>query len=127
MRSKPIVATILLCAGLGAAGSAAAHHAPRFDRCKSFTLSGEIEQIVWAHPHVQLSIKGPDGTTYKATWLSPRQLNIRGIEEGTLKPGDRVTLTAGRRSDDGPEVPMLLSEIHRASDGWEWSQPPQGC
>ncbi len=127
MRSKPVVATLLALAGLGVASSAAAHHPPRFERCKSYTLSGKIEQIVWSHPHVQLSIKAADGTTYTAVWLSPRQLNIRGIEEDTLKAGDQVTVTAGRRADDTADVPMLLSEVHRPSDGWEWSQPPQGC
>jgi hypothetical protein len=38
-----------------------------------------------------------------------------------------VDITAGIRRDDVADRPMLLSYIHRDSDGWGWSQVPQGC
>jgi hypothetical protein len=38
-----------------------------------------------------------------------------------------VVITAGIRPDEVVERPLLLSYIHRTSDGWGWSQLPQGC
>jgi hypothetical protein len=109
-------------------GSAAmAHHPPRMDKCASFSFSGEIAQIEWRPPHVELQVRADDGTEYHVSWLAINQLRLAGIDENTLKAGDRVEITAGIRPNDVVARPMLLSYIHRDSDGWGWSQVPQGC
>ena len=111
---------------LGFATMAAAHHPPRFERCRSFTLEGSIERVEWANPHVLLSIKADDGTTYSVMWLNVQQLSLEGLEPNTLKAGDRVVFSASRQSR-GRDGDVLLRDIRRPADGWGWSQDPQGC
>ena len=117
---------IAFALGLAITSAATAHHPPRMERCKSFTFSGEIERVEWRNPHVELIIRADDGVSHRITWLNMYQLGRDGIGADTLRMGDRVVVTAGTR-EDVVEQPMLLSDIHRASDGWEWSQIPQGC
>jgi hypothetical protein len=112
---------------LSLASSAAAHHPPRFDRCKLYTIEGDVQRIDWRNPHVKLSIKTEDGTTYDLTWRSIQQLTLAGVQKDAVKVGDRLVVTGSKQSDDGDRVSLLLSELHKAGDGVQWSQPPQGC
>ena len=112
---------------LSIASSAAAHHPPRFDRCKLYTIEGDVQRVEWGNPHVKLSIKTDDGATYDLVWRSIQQLTLAGVQKEAVKVGDHVVATGSKQSDDGAHVSILLSEIHKASDGLQWSQPPQGC
>jgi hypothetical protein len=112
---------------LAIAGTASAHHPPRFERCVMFTYTGQIERIDWANPHVQLVIRADDGESYELGWLGIQALHRAGIDVGTLKVGDPVVVEGGYRPQDAANAPLLLSHIRRTSDGWEWSQPIQGC
>jgi hypothetical protein len=94
------------------------------ERCHSLTFTGQVEQIVGAtasswYPH-------RCGESHRVIWLNTQQLSRAGIDRDTLHIGDQVTATVGTR-DDVVERPMLLAAITRTSDGWEWSQVPQGC
>jgi hypothetical protein len=121
---KSSILTLVL---LGSASTAVAHHPPRFERCQRFTFTGQLERIEWVNPHVLLFIKTDDGTSQQVGWLSPRVLKRAGIETDTLRVGDRLVIEGGTRIKDIAEEPILLSIIRRPSDGWEWSQPLQGC
>lgn len=110
----------------GIASTAAAHHPPRFERCQSVTFTGRVERIEWVNPHVELFIRTDDGVSHEVAWLNMQRLHLADIGEDTLRIGDRVVVTAGTRMDVA-ERPMLLSNVRRISDGWEWSQTPQGC
>lgn len=123
-RAFAFLATIFT---LSFTGLAAAHHPPNMDRCASFSFTGQIERIEWRRPHVELVIRTDEGVAHRVTWLALNQLSLAGIERDTLRIGDEVSVTAGIRVDDVVERPMLLSYIHRESDGWGWSQRPQGC
>jgi hypothetical protein len=96
------------------------------ERCHSLTFTGQVEQIVWRNPHVELVIRTDSGESHRVIWLNTQQLSRAGIDRDTLHIGDQVTATVGTR-DDVVERPMLLAAITRTSDGWEWSQVPQGC
>lgn len=124
--SRGILAFFALALGLGIAGAAAAHHPPLMERCYSYTFTGQVEQIAWRNPHVELLIRTESGETHQVIWLNKQQLNRAGIDENTLRAGDHVTVTVGTR-DDVVKRPMLLAAITRTSDSWAWSQVPQGC
>jgi uncharacterized protein DUF6152 len=109
------------------AGSAAAHHPPRFERCKLYTIEGDVQRVDWGNPHVKLSIKAEDGATYDLIWRSIQQLTLAGVQKDAVRVGDRLTVTGSKQSEDGDHVTLLLSEVHKAGDGVQWSQPPQGC
>lgn len=112
---------------IGIAHAANAHHLPRFERCQMFSYTGQIEEIDWTNPHVQLVLRTDDGERYDIGWLGVRGLHRAGIEQDTLHIGDRVVVEGALRPNDALDEPLWPSSIHRTSDGWEWSQPLQGC
>ena len=116
-------ALALLCI----ASSASAHHPPHFDRCKLQTVSGDVERIEWTNPHVKLTLKSADGMTYDLLWRSIQQLSLAGVQKDAVRVGDHLEVTGSVQSDNSGHASMLLSEVHKAGDGLQWSQPPQGC
>ena len=118
--------SLLALALLIVASSAAAHHPPRFDRCKLYTIEGDVQRVEWGNPHVKLSIKTQDGATYDLVWRSIQQLTLAGVPKDALKVGDHVVVTGSKQSEDADRVSLLLSELHKG-DSVQWSQPPQGC
>lgn len=117
----------VLVVTLGIANLATAHHPPKIERCESFAFTGVIERIDWRRPHVELSVRTDEGVVHQVSWLAINQLAVAGIHQDTLQPGDRVIIIAGIRPNDIVERPLLLSYIHRDSDGWGWAEAPQGC
>lgn len=115
-----------LTMGLGMTGAATAHHPPQMERCYSYTFTGQIEQVEWRNPHVEIVIQADSGESHRVVWLNIQQLILAEIERDTLRAGDQVTVTVGTR-DDVVRRPMLLAAITRTADGWAWSQVPQGC
>jgi hypothetical protein len=111
---------------LGVAGAAGAHHPPAFERCQTVTVAGRVASVRWTNPHVELAIEAEDGETYAVTWLSVQQLRRADIESDALRVGDAVTITVSRQSGERARN-WLLQAIRRPADGWQWSQPPQGC
>jgi hypothetical protein len=98
------------------------------ENCRSLTFTGQVQQIEWHNPHVELIIRTDGGESRRATWLNIQGLQRAGINRDTLRAGDQVTVTVGTRDNaDVVNTPMLLAAISRTSDGWEWSQVPQGC
>jgi uncharacterized protein DUF6152 len=112
---------------LSLASSAAAHHPPRFDHCKLYTIEGDVQSVEWRNPHVKLSIKTADGASYDLNWRSIQQLSLAGVQKDAVKVGDHLVVTGSKQSEDADRVSLLLSELHKAGDGVQWSQPPQGC
>jgi hypothetical protein len=104
-----------------------AHHPPQMDHCASFSFAGQIERIEWHAPHVELYIRTAEGDSHHVSWLAINRLGLAGIDRDTLRIDDQVEVTVGIRIDDSSSRPMLLSYIHRESDGWGWSETPQGC
>ena len=111
---------------LAAASLSWAHHPPKFERCQSLTVEGQIERIDWKNPHVALTVKAVDGTSYELLWQNVQRLARAGIDKTTLSVGDRVTVSASRQERSGSAA-ALLHSVKRATDGWQWLQEPQGC
>ena len=107
-------------------GIADAHHPPKMDSCYSLTFTAQIERVEWRNPHVTVIVRDQGGESHSLVWLNPQQLGWGGIDRDTLRSGDEVTVTVGTQGDLNSE-PMLLAAITRTSDGWTWSQTPQGC
>ncbi len=118
---------LALIFGLSVVNAANAHHPPLMDRCAAHTFTGEVEQVNWRNPHVELVIRADDGESHFISWLNLQQLGRAGIDQDTIRAGERVIVTVGTREDAVVPRPKLLAAITRVSDGWEWSQTPQGC
>jgi thiamine monophosphate kinase len=86
-------------------------------------VEGVVTEFAWRNPHsfMKIDVLGKDGTTQSWTleWGSASQLTNSQITRTTLKPGDHLVVN-GRVSRDPSAHRMLLTDIKRPSDGWEW-------
>lgn len=91
------VIALVVCAGI--AVPALAHHSPSaFDRTKEITVTGVVKAFKWQNPHSWMEVDVTDDKGVTQTWgiemTSPTFLIRAGWTSKTLKPGDRVTVTA---------------------------------
>jgi hypothetical protein len=108
------------------AGMASAHHSlgATYDLKKEVKLEGKLIQILLRNPHslLQIEVRDQDGKIQRWALESKgaKSLLKEGIEPGTLKTGDQVSVTVNpplRRADNRGN----LTTLHRESDGFDWS------
>ena len=115
------IAVFGLLGVLTGAASLLAHHSyGDVLREQSISVQGKIDKLLFANPHVMLTIKTEHSGSFTAEWLSLPQLSRAGITADTLKVGDSVVVT-GSPTRDSESIVKLLTEIRRTSDGWLWS------
>jgi hypothetical protein len=122
----------------------AAHHShPLFyDQCKSITIEGRVENVLWKNPHVWLDLKTGDGTTYHAEWTSLEGVTRNGgldAAQGALAAGANVAITGNPvrdparirasypsfKEDPDPKIVDVV-QIRRMDDSWSWARPVGG-
>ena len=89
MRLRHLAASVL-----AVSTAASAHHSPvMFDTSKQITLDGTVRQFQFTNPHcyIQLVV---DGTEWSLEMGAPVYLANRGWKPSTLKPGDKIRVTA---------------------------------
>jgi hypothetical protein len=97
---------LLAVAGLGVAAAALAHHSfiGRFDLATVAELEGVVTDLAWRNPHTVLNVRttGADGaaTDWSIETSSLTVLRRMGLEENTIKVGDRIKV-AGNPSASG--------------------------
>jgi len=98
----------LLAAGVLLTMPVWAHHSfgAEYDASKPITLTGVITKVEWTNPHIHfyLDVKDKDGKVVNWTLegFPPNVLYRTGWKrEGTIKPGDTVTITGWRARDGG--------------------------
>src|SRR6185503_1841763 len=96
MRQELVMLAMLYIAV--AASSASAHHShPYFyDQCKSITIEGRIESVVFKDPHSIIVLRTDDGTAYTVDWAGLSGLTREGVldpAKGALVFGARVVVT----------------------------------
>jgi hypothetical protein len=100
--------TILAAAAAAlAAGPAFAHHSSAmFDANKTVTLEGTVKEFQFTNPHSWIQLNAPDASGKPAEWSletqGVSQLFKRGWRPGTLKPGDKVTITVHPLKNGNP-------------------------
>ena len=95
-RAALLVAIVLASAGF--AGHALAHHSfAMFDRQKETVLKGTVKAFQWTNPHsfIELEVADAQGAvaSYSIEMNSPNNLTRQGWKSGSLKPGDKVSVT----------------------------------
>jgi len=110
--------TICLCAA-----TLSAHHSyAAFDREHPVSIEGNLAQVLYANPHVVMTVRTADGD-YTVEWLSFTQVSRWMIDKGTLNVGDHVIITARATRDRTEHRLSLVTDIRRPADGWSWSRP----
>ena len=75
-----------------------AHHSPNvhFDRSEVIEIEGELTEIYWRNPHVQLTVETTVEQGAKKTWeieyLAPRFLSRQGVTADLLREGDTIRI-----------------------------------
>ena len=82
-----------------------AHHSfAMFDGDKTITMNGTLKELEWTNPHAWIRIETADPAGGQAQeWSfemgSPAQLGARGLKPDSIKPGDKVIVTAHPMKD----------------------------
>ena len=110
---------------LAVAGRVVAHHsfAATYQADDRIEIEGAVKELVWRNPHsfLRIDVTEEDGNirTWSLEWTSANRLAGTNLTQTTLRPLDVVVATGSPARN--PESPrMLLRQLRRPSDGWEW-------
>ena len=121
-RTLLLLGAIILMTGVV---PALAHHGftAEYDSSQKMQVEGVVTEFAWRNPHsfMKIDVVGKDGTTqsWSLEWGSASQLAESQVTRTTLKPGDHVVVS-GQVARDPSAHRMLITDIKRPSDGWEW-------
>ena len=106
MRTRVLLAALLVMAA--AAGRVVAHHsfAAEFDATKQVTLNGAVTKLEWMNPHIwlYLDVKADAGPQHwQCEGGAPNTLTRNGWSKDSLKSGDLVTVE-GFLAKDGTKT-----------------------
>jgi hypothetical protein len=65
-------------------------------------------------------VKADDASLYIFEWQAPLSLQRRGIQQDTLKPGDRIVITGNPHREFEQNRILNFKSVRRLSDGWKW-------
>ena len=121
---------LLITAGMIlSGGQARAHHSYSavYYEDRTEKIEGDVVQFHYQNPHTFLQVEAPDdkGVTQRwmVEWVASWQLSRKGVDRGTLKPGDHVIIV-GKPGRNAAEHRMHLMQITRPADGWKWAANP---
>jgi len=113
-----------IVASLLTAGSVIAHHGyTEYDRNATVALEGTIKRVVWANPHVVLTLETQEKGEYSVEWGAVAQLTRQGISAASVRQGDHLIVTGSINRNPDKRILTLLREISRPADGWHWGNP----
>jgi len=106
------------------AGSVIAHHGyGEYDRNATVALEGTVKRVVWANPHVVLTLETQSQGEFSIEWGALSQLARQGIDTVPMKAGDHLIVTGSINKNPEKRILTLLTEISRPADGWRWVNP----
>jgi len=119
------IAVMLVALIAMTARPALAHHSfTMFDQSKTVTLQGTVKEFRWTNPHVfiQLLVKNDQGNEeeWSIEMTSPEHLSRDGWRPGTLKPGDKITLSVHPLHDNSKGGQYLSGK----GPNWPLGGPP---
>lgn len=103
---------LLAVAATALTSLAVAHHsAAMFDRTKTLTFKGTVKEFQYTNPHSWLQVMVTDASGNTVEWgfesEGPSTLLRMGIQAGTFKPGDKVTIVANPMRDGRPAGALI--------------------
>jgi len=100
------------------------HHGyAEYDRNAPVTLEGTLKHVLWANPHVVLTLETQTRGEYSVEWGAVFQLSRFGINSVPVKAGDHLIVTGSINRNPEKRILTLIQEISRPADGWHWESP----
>jgi hypothetical protein len=100
------------------------HHGyAEYDRNAPVTLEGNLKYVLWANPHVVLTLETQTRGEYSVEWGAVFQLSRFGINSVPVKAGDHLIVTGSINRNPEKRILTLIQEIRRPADGWHWENP----
>jgi hypothetical protein len=95
------------------AGAAFAHHNPMdgYDANAPVVLNGEIVQVEWIDPHVQVHIKAADGKQWKVQTAPPVTMRENGLDEASFGAKEKVVIRAYKGVDKACKPECLAGGV----------------
>lgn len=126
-----VVLSVAAAAFVVSAGTRAhAHHsfAATYHEDQTITIEGELVQFLFRNPHsfVHVNVTEKDGTVrrYAVEWGGAGQLGGQGVNQQTLKVGDKVVITGSPGRGYPKEARVRMVTLRRPSDGFDWGRRP---
>jgi hypothetical protein len=99
LKTKFSAALVLVIAVLMVSLPLLAHHGnAAYDDTRTVTLKGTVTQWLWANPHCVLHVDVADEGGQVVSWIveteNPTSMFNIGWSRDSMKPGDKVTVTA---------------------------------
>ena len=106
---------------VAAAASLSAHHSySAYDTARLVEVQGVLEEFEWRAPHSLIKVRDEEGRLYIFEWQASGSLQRRGVQEDTLKKGDRLVIAGNpHRSFDENRI-LNFKSVRRPADGWKW-------
>ena len=121
---RALVLALACVAVLWSAPSFAHHSLSEYDDTRVTTIDGTLSEIRIKNPHSILTIQARGGPAaadrWTLEWLAALELRHEGVENATLKPGDRLIVT-GNPSRDPTAHRLWVRTVTRPADGWTWT------
>ena len=117
-----LVGVVLLVGSVGLR----AHHSYAQFSDDIVSIEGTLEKMMFANPHVVLTIRARDASVYTAVWVAAFTLENRGMKSTDLKVGDVIVVSGTPARDPAVHEISRLSEVRRVNDGWHWLQNDAG-
>jgi len=123
-RSVGTLMLLFVCLALWSWPSFAHHALSEYDSARVTTIEGTLSEIRIKNPHstlmVQASGGGEPADRWTVEWLAALVLKHEGVENTTLRPGDRLIITGNPSRDPGARR-LWLRTVTRSADGWTWT------
>jgi hypothetical protein len=123
-RGVGVLMLLLVCLLLWSWPSFAHHALSEYESARVATIEGTLSEIRIKNPHSTLIIQASGGAgtadRWAVEWLAALVLKHEGVENTTLKPGDRLIITGNPSRDPGARR-LWLRTVTRPADGWTWT------
>ena len=130
MKRYLVVLSVAVAAIVSVGTTLYAHHsfAATYREDESITIQGELVQFMFRNPHsfVHLNVTEKDGTVrrYAVEWGGSSALSGQGVNQSTLKVGDKVIITGSPGRGYPKEARVRMVTLQRPADGFDWGRKP---
>jgi hypothetical protein len=116
---KHVVITMAIAAVTSS--SLSAHHSySAYETDRLVEVDGVIEEFDWRAPHSLLKVRADDSQLYIFEWQAPIGLQRRGIQQDTLKKGERVHAKGNPHREFETNRILNFKFVQRMADGWKF-------